>query len=60
MGSLAAREIINHAQNAVDLRPKYALFHMTEMTADNAKRQMILHGKVRCQPVGPSLILWGR
>ena len=30
-----------------------------EMTGDNAKRQRSPHGKVRCQPVGPSLILLG-
>jgi len=31
----------------------------TELTGDNAKRQMTLHGKGKCQPVGSSLILLG-
>jgi hypothetical protein len=46
-------------QNMLYCRPKYALNHMIEMTGDNAKRQRPPHGKVRCQPAGPSLILLG-
>ena len=38
---------------------KFDLFDPIEMTGDYAKLPMALHGEVRCQPVGPSLILLG-
>jgi hypothetical protein len=60
MGSLAASKMIVPAAIAIDQQPKYALFHMIELTGANAKRRKTLHGNGRCQPVGPSLILLGR